>query len=370
MKILHCDTDDLDNPLRGGAPVRTFQINSRLAERHDITVFTATYKNSKRQGRRANVRYARLGFGIRGFGLSHHLTYLAALGPRLRRSPHDLVVEEFMPPVGFSLLPIWTPKPIISVVQWFFFDEWQARYKLPFERMMRAIPRRFRYRHFIVQSEQMARYFRQLIPDASVFVVPCGIQKEILVEQSVAGAYVMYLGRLARHQKGLDMLIEVWRDLFQRGIAIPLRIVGTGQDHAWLEEQINAAGMRQFVSILGRVEGLEKFALLKDCRFLVMPSRDETFGLSALEAMAVSKPVLAFDIHHLNELVRPERGVLVEPGNRAEFARAALELWRNPARCTELGLRAHSAAQTYTWDRLAVQQESIYTDVVRGGGGM
>jgi len=91
--------------------------------------------------------------------------------------------------------------------------------------------------------------------------------------------------------------------------------------------------------------------------------------LAALEAMAVSKPVLAFNIDHLNELVRPEWGVLVEPGDTAEFGRAALELWRHPERCTELGLRAHAAAQAYTWDRLALQQESIYTDVVRDGGG-
>lgn len=368
MKILHCDTDDLDNPLRGGAPVRTFQINTRLADRHDVSVFTATYKNSLRQRLRDNVRYATLGFGIRGFGLSHHLTYLAALGPRLRGSPHDLVIEEFMPPFGFSLLPLWTRKPIISLVQWFFFDEWQARYKLPFERIMRAIPRRVRYRNFIVQSEKMARYFRDLVPDALVSVVPCGIQSEVLCEQSDPGDYALYLGRLARHQKGLDLLLEVWRDLFQRGVSIPLRIVGTGQDQAWLEEQIRVAGLQHLVTIMGRKEGREKLELLKSCRFLVMPSRDETFGLSALEAMAVSKPVIAFDIDHLNELVRPDRGVLVRPGNLADFAEATHDLWRHPERCTDLGLRAHAIAQTYTWDRLAVQQESIYLDATRAGG--
>jgi glycosyltransferase involved in cell wall biosynthesis len=333
-----------------------------------VSVFTATYVNSLRQRRRDNVRYSTLGFGIRGFGLSRHLTYLAALGPRLRGSAHDLVVEEFMPPFGFSLLPLWTNKPIISLVQWFFFEEWQARYKLPFEKMMRAIPRRLDYRNFIVQSEKMARYFRALVPDARVSVVPPGIQKEILFEQTSPGTYALYLGRLARHQKGLDLLLEAWRDLFQRGISIPLKIVGFGQDQGWLEEQISVAGMQHLVEIMGRLEGQEKHEVLKNCRFLVMPSRDETFGLSALEAMAVSKPVVAFDIDHLNELVRPDRGVLVPSGNVAEFARATHDLWRQPERCTELGLRAHAVAQTYTWDRLAVVQESIYLDTAKAGG--
>jgi glycosyltransferase involved in cell wall biosynthesis len=213
----------------------------------------------------------------------------------------------------------------------------------------------------------MARYFRSLVPDARVSVVPPGIQKEILFKQNRPGTYVLYLGRLARHQKGLDLLVEAWRDLFRRGISIPLKIVGTGQDQGWLVEQIGVAGMQHLITIMGRMEGQEKYEVLRNCRFLVMPSRDETFGLSALEAMAVSKPVVAFDIDHLNELVRPDRGVLVPPRNVSEFARAALDLWDQPQRCTELGLRAHAVAQTYTWDRLAMQQESIYLDAAQAG---
>jgi glycosyltransferase involved in cell wall biosynthesis len=365
MRILHCDTDDLDNPLRGGAPVRTYQINSRLAERHDVEVLTATYERSQDTRLRGKVRYATRGFGIRGFGLSHHLTYLAALGPSLKQRPHDLVVEEFMPPCGFCLLPLWTPKPVVSIVQWFFFDEWQARYKLPFERMMRTIPRRLRYRHFIVQSRRMADYFRELIPQASISVVPCGIDASALCEQTEPGSYALYLGRLARHQKGLDLLLEAWRSLTQAGIRIPLRIVGSGPDQRWIEDEIAAAGMESFVSMPGRMEGPAKLECLKACRFLVMPSREETFGLSALEAMAVSRPVVAFDIDHLNELVRPDWGVLVPPGDLAGFAQAAAVLWRAPSRCVDLGVRAHAAATAYTWDRLAVRQESIYLNIAR-----
>lgn len=368
MKIFHCDTDDLENPLRGGQPVRTFQINSRLAARHEIEVVTATYKNSRRHTRRENVNYSSLGFGIPGLGLSHHLSFLAALGPKLRRTPHDLVVEEFTPPVGFCLLPMWTVKPVISVVQWFFFKAWEARYKLPFERVMRGIPARFRYRNFIVQTQRMGEYFKDLVPEASIYKVPCGIDAEVLLRQTNPGSYAMFLGRLDARQKGLDLLLDIWQEMFRAGIEVPLRVVGSGPDRPWLEERIRNGGMERFITLVGRVEGDEKFQLLKNCRFLVMPSREETFGLAALEAMAVSKPVVAFDIDHLNELVRPKWGILIRAGDLGGFAREVIGLWQHPERGGELGENGYSSAQSYTWDRLALLQESIYLDIALAGG--
>src|SRR5271166_3306917 len=111
MRIVHADTDDLANPLRGGQPIRTYENNSRLSDYHDITVFTATYEGCERHLRRGNIDYRRLGLTIPGLGLSPHLSYLASLGIAVRNTPHDLVVEEFMPPIGFGLLPWWTRKP-------------------------------------------------------------------------------------------------------------------------------------------------------------------------------------------------------------------------------------------------------------------
>lgn len=366
MLIVHADTDDIENPLHGGQPVRTYEVNSRLSPRHEITVLTATYPGCAKRIVRSGVKYRRLGFGVPGLGLSPHLSYLAALGHTIKRMPHDLIVEEFMPPFGFCLLPLWTNKPIVSIVQWFFFRDWERRYKLPFERAMRAIPRYLNYRHFIVQTATMGDYFKELIPTARIWKIPCGIEDEFFSSpaSSAVGDYALFLGRLDVHHKGLDYLIDTWARLRSSGQLIPLRIAGSGPGSEYLQRRIAELDLAGVIQLHGQVEGPAKQAMLRQCRFIVMPSRQETFGLVALEAMAVGKPVVAFDIVHLNELLDPRWASLVPLGAVEQFAAEVSAIWQNPERCRALGTRAYQEAQQYRWNKLASIQESLYSDLV------
>jgi glycosyltransferase involved in cell wall biosynthesis len=368
MKIIHADTDDLDNPLRGGQPVRTFETNSRLAEKHTITIFTATYPDSIRQVQRGQLDYRRLGVTVPSLGLSPHMSFLAMLGPAVRNTPHDLVVEEFTPPFGFCLLPWWTSRPVISIVQWFFFKDWEHRYKLPFERIMRSLATRIHYRNFIVQTDRMGDYFKDLFPTANVWRVPCGLAENSYQAYETEGQYALFLGRLDINHKGLDMLLEVWQRIAASGETVPLWLAGAGQAREKLESEVRRRGLSSSVRFLGRVEGEAKAKLLRDCRFMVMPSRQETFGLSALEAMASSKPVICFDIDHLNEVLRPRWAVLVKPWNVEDFAAAVVRLWRDPGYCRALGALAFDAAQDSRWDRITELQGEIYEDVVSQEG--
>ena len=365
LRIVHADTDDLDNPLRGGQPVRTHAINSRLAQRHRITVATAVYDGCHRRMTRGRVKYRRLGLHAKSLGLSPHLSFLACLGPWVARQPHDLAVEEFTPPVGFCGLPWWTHKPVVSMVQWFFFDAWEERYHLPFNRWMKQIAVRNRYRWFIVQSNAMGRTIGRLIPGAVVRKIPCGLDDAAFTVTNNLGDYALFLGRLDIRQKGLDLLLNAWAGVCSRK-KIPLIIAGEGPDRKRLDIQLRNAGLGALVTFVGRIEGQEKRDLLESCRFLVMPSREETFGLTALEAMGSSKPVIAFDIPNLNELVQNQWGVLVAPGDAASFGCAVRNLWSRPDLCREYGWRAYQEARNYRWDVLAGLQEAFYLEVLDG----
>lgn len=367
MRIFHADTDDMSNPQSGGQPVRTYEVNSRLASRHDITVCTATFPNAQeRVLKRSGISYRRVGLYIPPFGLSPHLSYLASLGFQLRRTPHDLVVEEFMAPTGFSMLPLWTDKPVICIVQWFFFEFWEQRYHLPFYRWMKALARQKRYLRFIVQTMAMGKIFSEIVPSADIRKIPCGINAEAFKDAKTDGEYALFLGRMEMQQKGLDCLLDAWTNLCAAH-RVPLVLAGDGPDREQLEALVRERGLSGMVRFVGRVQGEAKDKLLRNCRFLVMPSRAETFGLVALEAMAVSRPVLAFDIPHLNELVRSEWGVLVDVENIVQFGQAVCELWSNPAHCRCLGERAGATAKQYDWDHIAKIQEEYYLEVVSQG---
>ena len=357
MRILHADTDDLENPLRGGQPVRTFAINSRLALKHQITTFTSVFRGCKRRQERGGVKYRRLGFRVPGFGLSPHLTFLASLGPVVARTPHDLVIEEFTPPVGFCLLPWWTCKPVVSTVQWYFFEAWEKRYRMPFFRWMKRIARTGRYRHFIVQTDAMARELRQYLPDATFYKIPSGLDVQAFESEPAIGDYALFLGRLDIQHKGLDLLLDSWRQCCAH---VPLVIAGEGPGRPTLEARIAEMGLSRVVRLVGHVEGKVKSELIAGSRLLVMPSRYETFGIVAAEAMAAAKPVVSYDIDHLNEVVSPPWGLLISPFEIDRYGKAVAELWEEPDRCYRMGALARAKAGDFLWDNIAKQQEELY----------
>jgi len=367
LKILHFDTDDIENPLGGGQPVRTFEIERRLAERHDITVFTSVYPGCKRREVRGRLLYRRIGFRVAPFGLSPHLTFLSAIGPVIRSTPHDLVVEEFTPPVGFCMVPWWTRRPVVLIVQWFFFEQWERRYHLPFSKWMHRIAHRAgHYRHVIVQTKAMQRIFQTLLPQADCRVIPCGVNDDAFSDNNPGeGDFVVYLGRLDMVQKGLDILLAAWKNVCGPK-NIPLVIAGEGPNRRVLEQRVARAGLGKCVRFVGRVGNSRKRDLLGKARLMVLPSRDETFGMVALESMAAGKPVVAFDIDHLNELVRPPWGVLAPPFDADRLGRAIADLWESPRACREAGEAARQEADRYRWDRLAREQEQFYAEIVEG----
>lgn len=373
MRIIHTDTDDIENPLRGGQPVRTFEVNSRLAKRHQVKVFTASYKDSKQKVVRNNIDYERLGITIPRWGLSSHLSFLNRLPAAIKSTPHDLVVEEFTPPFGFCNLQKITNKPVVSIVQWFFFDDWQKRYHLPFEKIMRKRAmqqpdRHMQGRHMIVQTNKMGDYFKDLIPTANIVKVPCGINRDAFVAADAAavdGEYALFLGRLDMQHKGLDDLLKAWQQLVTQGLNIPLWIVGAGKDAEKLKTLSRSLEIEHLVLFKGRLEGEAKKTALINSRFLVMPSRQETFGLTALEAMAVKKPVIAYDIDHLNELLRNTWARNIPLSDIAGFAKAVAEVWQDKQLAKTLGEAAYQQAEQYRWDTIAAQQEAFYLDVIR-----
>jgi glycosyltransferase involved in cell wall biosynthesis len=362
LRILHADTDDLENPLRGGQPVRTFAVNARMAARHEITVLTSVYKNCRRRMERNGVLYRRLGFRLPPFGLSPHLSFLTALGPVIARTPHDLVVEEFTPPVGFCGMPWWTKAPVVLNVQWYFFDQWEKRYHLPFSRWMKRLAGTGRYRHVIVQSHAMGREMQSLLPGATIRRIPSGIDDSAFIESQGAGEYVLFLGRLDMEHKGLDLLIEAWRKVCGPA-KIPLVIAGEGPARAEIEAMIARENLGGLVRLIGRVEGPAKLEVLGRCRLFVMPSRYETFGIAGIEAMAASKPVVCFDIDSLNELAAPPWGENIAKFDSEALGQAVARLWQNPARCQAMGEQARRRAWDYRWDAIARQQEDFFLEI-------
>jgi glycosyltransferase involved in cell wall biosynthesis len=127
------------------------------------------------------------------------------------------------------------------------------------------------------------------------------------------------VGTLARLDriKGLDLLLAAAAPL--DGVA--LRLVGEGPEQPALEalaRELRIEHRTEFVpwadDARGQLEAMDIF---------VLPSRNEGFPLSIVEAMLASRPVVATDVGSVSESVGPENGTLVPPED-VEALRAAL----------------------------------------------
>ncbi|MGW5252059.1 glycosyltransferase [Streptomyces sp. NPDC004012] len=126
------------------------------------------------------------------------------------------------------------------------------------------------------------------------------------------------------------------------------------------------AGVADRVRFLGGVPGHEVPALLRGADVVVCPGDHEPFGISALEATACGRPVVATAVGgHLDTVADPGTGRLVPPGDPDALARAVGELLADPeARqaCGAAGRRR--ALRRYGWERVAAATEEAYCAVL------
>jgi glycosyltransferase involved in cell wall biosynthesis len=102
--------------------------------------------------------------------------------------------------------------------------------------------------------------------------------------------------------------------------------------------------------------------LLAAADLFLLPSETESFGLSALEALATGVPVVASRVGGLPEVVRDgETGVLCEVGDVDAMARAAIGILGDRARWTAMStLAAADARERFSENAIVAQYEALY----------
>lgn len=170
------------------------------------------------------------------------------------------------------------------------------------------------------------------------------------------GAYALFVGRLS-HEKGLDVLLQAWCRI---GSKLPLRIVGDGP---MAQEVDRWAAAIDGVSVLGRLASAEVRDQMKDASVLVAPSMSyETFGLVAVEALAVGTPVIASRLGALAEVVAHRRtGLLFKAGDSLDLEAAIQWVLENPAAYDVMRAEARNEyLAKYTAERNLVELLGIY----------
>ncbi len=143
-----------------------------------------------------------------------------------------------------------------------------------------------------------------------------------------------------------------------------LVMVGDGPDRVDAEQEAKATGVDQSVHFLGKIDAVAP--LLARADLFLLPSLSESFGLSALEALASGVPVIASRTGGLAEVVRDgETGALCPIGDVDAMANAAIEMLADRARWSTMSaIAAADARARFGHDAVVTQYEDLYARAV------
>jgi glycosyltransferase involved in cell wall biosynthesis len=166
---------------------------------------------------------------------------------------------------------------------------------------------------------------------ARIRVVPNGVPAAGAVpdRQRPSGRWTLGVVALFRPRKGLEVLLEAMARLRRQGLDVHLRAVGPFASPRYAAEvahHVQRLGLAHEISWAGLTR--EVADELRKMDLLVLPSLfGEGLPMVVLEAMAAGVPVVATRVAGVPEAIRHARdGVLVEPGDADELARAIAEV--------------------------------------------
>lgn len=170
---------------------------------------------------------------------------------------------------------------------------------------------------------------------------------------------VVTVGNL-RAVKGHRHLLAASRQLLRHDPRMRVLIVGVGPLHRSLEEEARRLGLNGHVVFTGFRP--DAASLIAAADVYVLPSLYEGLPVSLLEAMALSRPVVATAVGGVPEVVESgETGILVPPGDADRLAAEILGLLRDPERRRRLGDAARAAVtERFTVRQMVAATEDVY----------
>lgn len=176
---------------------------------------------------------------------------------------------------------------------------------------------------------------------------------------------LLLLGRLST-EKGFDTGIEAFSLLKQSGSNARLIIAGEGASRSSLQSLVDRLGLGGSVQFTGGLARDDVHSLINRATLVVMPSHVESFGLVALEAMQMQRPVIASAVGGLREIISDGKtGFLIPPRDAISLFQAIERLLKQPEKTVQMGIEGRKRAMDFTLDRNVGQYENLYEELVK-----
>jgi len=205
-----------------------------------------------------------------------------------------------------------------------------------------------------------------IIPRSSVIYNALEMPKLEPAPPPIDDPRVLFVGRLVA-EKGVDVAIDAFASITKRFPNARLVIAGDGAIRQDLEQRVGELGLQDKVEFMGWVDPEKIPALINSSTMVAMPSRwREPFGLIALQAAQMARPIVATRVGGLPEIILHERtGLLVEKDDSAGLANAIAFLLAHPEIGVQMGAAGRERVrEKFTMDRLVDEYQALYRNLV------
>ncbi|MCI6266126.1 MAG: glycosyltransferase, partial [Erysipelotrichaceae bacterium] len=233
----------------------------------------------------------------------------------------------------------------------------------------------------VVPTKKAYELFKQKYKvDRNVYIVPTGIDVEKFYREKnpklnvskkrmelgleVDDFVILFVGRIGT-EKNIDLLLSAMRSLVGVSSSIKLLIVGDGPDLEGYQKYVLKNHLEKQVIFTGKVpwDKISEYYLIADV--FTTASHTETQGLTVIEAMAASLPVVCIDdesftdtvIHNLNGMIFR---------NKREYRKCILALFQDRNLLSRLSSQARISAETHSSKYFAEQIIDVYRIAIKG----
>ena len=140
-------------------------------------------------------------------------------------------------------------------------------------------------------------------------------------------------------------------------------MIGEGPEKKDAKKLVKKLGLEDNVVFLGNSYEIDRILCYSD--LFILPSETESFGLSALEAMASGVPVISTNSGGLPEVnVQGISGYLSNVGDIKDMSKNAIHILSDKERLQEFKANARKEAQKFDLHQIVPQYEAIYEETM------
>jgi glycosyltransferase involved in cell wall biosynthesis len=195
-------------------------------------------------------------------------------------------------------------------------------------------------------------------------VIPQGVVPSLRISRAPRHS-LLYAGRVIP-AKGVDRLIRAVALLKRRKIDVTLHIAGKGNPLYERKIKLLARrlGIDSRIRWLGFIQPHRMTLVYPHFGAVVMPSRQESFGMVALEAMAHGVPLVTTRAGGLKEIVNAGNANIIPSVTPPAIASAIASMLKHPKLTHQRVRNARATASRYTWHRAAAHYKAVYQQLI------